>query len=388
MDEKQQSPQYQVFLNFRGAQLRHNFIDHLLNAMKGCGINVFIDTDERKGKDIKILLKRIEESRVALAIFSTKYTESSWCLDELATIKKRVDLGMLEVRYFLLYCKVLPIFYKVSTESVKQLVGEFGDHFRRREWEYRCEKSKIDEIVSESNFIGLIITNVLELLEKVSSKERTTKSQVKLKTTQPREAVGLGKGGNSSSYSTNLSGFGNIPSAKTCINPSWLGSGSSLSGGNSLGPNTTVVSGFGSQSLQVPYSIIFHLGWTTGPSGFGSQQSLQPPMQGIYNMGQCAGSASATENALEAQTNQLICFGQRPQQPYSTVQSSLAPSGLQNNYNSRYGPGQITYSSSTSYNGVPISKHTYVWNPSPGTTMTPTSHFPPMDYGSFDYDSD
>lgn len=43
---------------------------------------------------------------------------------------------------------MLPIFYKVSTESVKQLVGEFGDHFRRREWEYRCEKSKIDEIVS------------------------------------------------------------------------------------------------------------------------------------------------------------------------------------------------------------------------------------------------
>ena len=171
MDENQQSPQYQVFLNFRGAQLRHNFIDHLVNAMKGRRINVFIDTDEQKGKDIKILLKRIEESRVALAIFSTKYTESSWCLDELATIKKRVDLGMLEVRLcilssylfwtlthieqnllvlfinvlVLLYCKVLPIFYKVSTESVKQLVGEFGDHFRRREWEYRCEKSKIDE---------------------------------------------------------------------------------------------------------------------------------------------------------------------------------------------------------------------------------------------------
>nr|VDD25211.1 unnamed protein product [Brassica oleracea] len=387
MDENQQSPQYHVFLNFRGAQLRHNFIDHLVNAMKGRGINVFIDTDEQKGKDIKILLKRIEESRVALAIFSTKYTESSWCLDELATIKKRVDLGMLEVRLFLLYCKVLPIFYKVFTESVKQLVGEFGDHFRRREWEYRCEKSKIDEW-KKANFIGLIITNVLELLEKVSSEEQTTKSQVKLKTTQPREAVGLGKGGNSSSYSTNLSGFGNIPSGKTSINPSWLGSGSCLSGGNSLGPNTTVLSGFGSQSLQVPYSIMSHQGWITGPSGFGSQQSLQPPMQGIYNMGQCAGSASATGNTLAAQTNQLICFGQRPQQPYSTVQSSLAPSGLQNNHNSRYGPGQITYSSSTSYNGVPISKHTYVWNPSPGTTMTATSHIPPMDFGSFDYDSD
>ncbi|KAG2301816.1 hypothetical protein Bca52824_030467 [Brassica carinata] len=292
--------------------------------------------------------------------------------------------------------EVLPIFYKVPTESVKKLVGEFGDHFRRREWEYCCEKSKIDEwkkalesvsgkigltldeTSSESNFIGLIITNVLGLLEKVSSKEQTTKSQAKLKTTQPREGAGLGTGGKSSSYPTN------VPSGKTSINPAWLGSGSSLSGGNSLGPKATVVSGYGSQSLQGPYSIMSHQGWTTGPSGFGSHQSLQPPMQSIYNMGQSAGSASATGNALAAQTNHLISFGQPPQQPYSTVRSSLAPSGLQNNHNAQYGPRQITYSSSTSYNGVPISKHTYVWNSSPGTTMTSTSHFAPMDFGSFD----
>lgn len=222
----------------------------------------------------------------------------------------------------------------------------------------------------------------MELLEKVSSKKQTTKSQVKLKITQPREGVGLATGGKSSSYPTN------VPSGKTSINPAWLGSGSSLSGGNSIGPSATVVSGFGSQSLQGPYSFMSHQGWTTGPSGFGSQQSLQPPMQGIYDMGQSAGSASATGNALAAQTNQLTGFGQRPQQPYSTVRSSLAPSGLQNNHNAQYGPGQLTYSSSTSYNGVPISKHAYVWNPLPGTTMTSTFHFPPMDFGSFDSDSD
>ncbi|KAG2301817.1 hypothetical protein Bca52824_030468 [Brassica carinata] len=383
MGEKQQSPQYQVFLNFRGAQLRHNFIDHLVNAMKGRGINVFIDTDEQKGKDIKILFKRIEESRVALAIFSTKYTESSWCLDELATIKKRVDLGMLEF-YYIVRC------FPSSTRCLQKVLKNLWESLKSKidEWKkaLECVSGKIgltlDEKSSERNFIGLIITNVLGLLEKVSSKEQTTKSQIKLKTTQPREGVGLGTGGKSSSYPTN------VPSGKTSINPAWLGSGSSLSGGNSLSPNATVVSGFGSQSLQVPYSTMSHKAWTTGPSGFGSQQSLQPPMQGIYNMGQSAGSASATRNALAAETNQLISSGQRPQQPYSTVRSSLAPSGLQNNHNAQYGPGQITFSSSTSYNGIPISKHTYVWNPSPGTTMTPTSHFPPMDFGSFDYDSD
>lgn len=98
MDHKHGPPQHQVFINFRGDQLRNNFISHLVKALKGKGINVFIDTYEEKGEDIKILFKRIEESRVALAIFSTRYTESKWCLDELVKIKERVDLGMIKVR--------------------------------------------------------------------------------------------------------------------------------------------------------------------------------------------------------------------------------------------------------------------------------------------------
>ncbi|CAH2066215.1 unnamed protein product, partial [Thlaspi arvense] len=135
VDQKHPPPQHQVFINFRGDQLRNNFISHLVKALKGHGINVFIDTYEQKGKDIKNLFKRIEESRLALAVFSTRYTESTWCLEELVNIKNRVDLGTLEV---------LPIFYKVPTASVKQLVGEFGDHFRRRECEYRHEQPKIE----------------------------------------------------------------------------------------------------------------------------------------------------------------------------------------------------------------------------------------------------
>ncbi|XP_023643283.1 disease resistance protein LAZ5 isoform X2 [Capsella rubella] len=93
-------------------------------------------------------------------------------------MSERADLGKL---------KVLPIFYKVPTESVKQLVGEFGDHFRRREWEYRSEQQMIDrwkevlarvsgkiglvfddKSLSESDFIGNIVTEVLILLEDIT----------------------------------------------------------------------------------------------------------------------------------------------------------------------------------------------------------------------------
>ena len=102
--------------------------------MRKDGINVFIDRDETKGKDLSILFSRIEESRIALAIFSALYTESNWCLNELEKIKECVDLGKLVV---------IPIFYKVETDDVKNLKGVFGDKF----WELAktCKGEKLDK---------------------------------------------------------------------------------------------------------------------------------------------------------------------------------------------------------------------------------------------------
>ncbi|AAG00236.1 F1N21.2 [Arabidopsis thaliana] len=44
-------------------RLRHNFVSHLVEALRRNAINVFIDNDqELRGEDISILLKRIEYS--------------------------------------------------------------------------------------------------------------------------------------------------------------------------------------------------------------------------------------------------------------------------------------------------------------------------------------
>jgi len=80
--------QHQVFVNFRGLDLRFGFL--LVEALQRHGINVFIDSLERKGEDLINLFARIEESTIALVIFSKRYTESIWCLDELLKIKRRV----------------------------------------------------------------------------------------------------------------------------------------------------------------------------------------------------------------------------------------------------------------------------------------------------------
>jgi disease resistance protein RPS4 len=116
-----ETPQDQVFINFRGVELRKNFVSHLEKGLKRKGINAFIDTDEEMGQELSVLLERIEGSRIALAIFSPRYTESKWCLKELAKMKERTEQKELVV---------IPIFYKVQPVTVKELKGDFGDKFR------------------------------------------------------------------------------------------------------------------------------------------------------------------------------------------------------------------------------------------------------------------
>lgn len=116
-------PQHQVFLNFRGEELRHTFISHLENALRDKNINIFIDSKAAKGQHLDILFKEIEGSRIALAIFSKGYTESEWCLNELVKIRERMDQGNLVT---------IPIFYIVEPKTVKHQEGVFGDELRKK----------------------------------------------------------------------------------------------------------------------------------------------------------------------------------------------------------------------------------------------------------------
>lgn len=113
--------QPQVFINFRGEDVRNDFLDYLAHTMKTEGINVFIDKDEVRGLDLEDLLVRIEQSKVAIAIFSNNYTNSDWCLNELVKIKECVDRKTLTA---------IPVFYKLKTSDVKDGEGDFGRNFR------------------------------------------------------------------------------------------------------------------------------------------------------------------------------------------------------------------------------------------------------------------
>ena len=101
-----QSSAHKVFISFRGVEMRHGFVSHFKEALNREGVSH---------------LGRIEESKLALVIFSSRYTASAWCLDELVKIKELMDEGKLVA---------IPIFYKVDPSQVIKLKGVFGDNFR------------------------------------------------------------------------------------------------------------------------------------------------------------------------------------------------------------------------------------------------------------------
>ncbi|CAH8363713.1 unnamed protein product [Eruca vesicaria subsp. sativa] len=105
-----------VFVNFRGEDLRDNFISHLETAFRDGGVNYFTDNLLRPGINLQTLFKEIEDSDIALAVFSKRYSKSHWCLDELVKIMERVEQNKLQV---------IPIFFKVRVEDVKKQTGDF-----------------------------------------------------------------------------------------------------------------------------------------------------------------------------------------------------------------------------------------------------------------------
>ena len=64
----------QVFINYRGEELRYRFVSHLVAAFERDEINFFIDKNELRGTDLRNLFARIHESRIALVIFSNRST--------------------------------------------------------------------------------------------------------------------------------------------------------------------------------------------------------------------------------------------------------------------------------------------------------------------------
>nr|XP_043634316.1 TMV resistance protein N-like [Erigeron canadensis] len=150
---------YDVFLSFRGEDTRYNFVDHLYDALKRNGIIVFKDDKELPlGEPISPELKKaIRESMYAVVVFSEKFAESSWCLDEVAEImERRQGIGL----------KVLSVFYYIEPSDVRRQKGVFATDFQKHEQKYKDETYKVNNwrkaLFEAANLSSLPISKIVK----------------------------------------------------------------------------------------------------------------------------------------------------------------------------------------------------------------------------------
>ncbi|KAL1191872.1 Disease resistance protein RPS4 [Cardamine amara subsp. amara] len=175
----------QVFICFRGKDVREGLLSFLIAALKRKSVNYYVDDEERRGEVTNIFLQEIARSRVVLVIFSENFMYSEWCTNELLTAMETRGPGK----------TIIPIFYKVSVEKVRQNWSDFLKE-GRDSWSTIITDYLglvyTGKATNESDFVDKIVEEVEKTLTLMETKERETKGfkgeekkQEKTTTTNP-----------------------------------------------------------------------------------------------------------------------------------------------------------------------------------------------------------
>ncbi|KAL4331691.1 hypothetical protein AHAS_Ahas13G0525400 [Arachis hypogaea] len=166
-------PKYDVFVSFRGEDVRNTFADHLFAAFRRNGILAFRDDRNlMQGQHISTeLVQAIEGSQVLIVIFSKNYATSSWCLQELAK--------MLDCSNTITESNLLPIFYDVSPSEVRKQTGDYGKALAEHEERFKHNSKMVQQwresLLQVANLSGWDIQNKQENgeIEKIVKRVRS-----------------------------------------------------------------------------------------------------------------------------------------------------------------------------------------------------------------------
>jgi len=117
---------YQVFISFRGEDVRTSFISHLRSALSRDNIKAYMDDHNlQKGDELwPSLCQAIQDSELAIVVFSEHYAASKWCLNELVEILHcRKSQGL----------AVIPVFYEVDPSHIRKYDGTCGEAISKYE---------------------------------------------------------------------------------------------------------------------------------------------------------------------------------------------------------------------------------------------------------------
>ena len=128
---------FDVFLNYRSVDTRNTLCSLLYAALKRKGVLTFYSDEVlERGRSISVeILKAIEESRIAIVIFSRNYAYSTWCLNELSKIIEcSKEMGI----------TVLPVFYYVDPFDVRNQTGTFAQAFAEHEERFMYSIERVE----------------------------------------------------------------------------------------------------------------------------------------------------------------------------------------------------------------------------------------------------
>ncbi|XP_057818922.1 disease resistance protein TAO1 [Cryptomeria japonica] len=178
LDRTMSSPSkiYDVFLSFRGEDVRKTFVDHLYTSLENAGVNAFLDSQKlKRGDEISSTIQEaIDNSAILIPIFTANFAESHWCLDEVAQMCK--SNGM-----------CIPLFFYVKPTDVRNPGrGVFAEAFEKKKQRYTPErisewKSALFKVSSfsgwstedtagyEAELVKLVVQDVFKTLQQKST---------------------------------------------------------------------------------------------------------------------------------------------------------------------------------------------------------------------------
>ncbi|KAK7383283.1 hypothetical protein VNO78_28957 [Psophocarpus tetragonolobus] len=156
---------YDVFISFRGTDVRCGFLSHLRKELRQKQVDAFVDDRLEGGDEISdSLVKAIEGSLISLVIFSKDYASSKWCLEELVKI---IDCMHTNKQI------VLPVFYNVDPSHVRHQKGAYGDALHKHENDKRNQdkvqnwRYALNISANLSGFHSLKYGDEVELIEEI-----------------------------------------------------------------------------------------------------------------------------------------------------------------------------------------------------------------------------
>ncbi|CAN0892251.1 Disease resistance-like protein DSC1 [Linum grandiflorum] len=125
--------EYDVFLCFRGDDTRHGFTSHLMSALSDKQIRTFIDDKLDKTEGIDKLVSILQRCALSVVVFSEKFADSVWCLEEVVTIAQSMN----QIGH-----RVLPVFYKVDPFDV---TDDFRSYAATMDCEYKARTTYLED---------------------------------------------------------------------------------------------------------------------------------------------------------------------------------------------------------------------------------------------------